>query len=249
VLIPAAAAPPPPIVWVQAGHQQPLEPGYRAQTGAGSGPFGSEVVFTTRLAGRVVARLRAAGVDARATPGMVTPRAARGAVFVSLHHDAPGGRAVVGHAIAGAGENWYRGEGFGAPRSAPYPDSAPHRPATVVTPAVERRSRDLALRIASALRRIHTPALGARAPFGGVEPRDGNRRITHFYGYYRTRATARVLVEAGVAGADDPYLARLGPLSAAISRAIASHLRARGRAETPASERLLGGLPRRPWRW
>jgi hypothetical protein len=224
-----AATPPPPVVWVQAGHQEPREPGYRAQSGAGSGPFGSEVAFTTRLAGRVVARLRAAGVTARRTPGRVTPLGARGAVFVSLHHDATGGRAGVGHAIAGAGENWYRGEGLGEPRSAPAPDSAPHRPATIVTAAVERRSHDLALRIASTLGRIHTRASGAYAPFGGVEPRDGNRRMTRFYGYYRTRAAARVLVEAGAAGADDAFLARIDPLASAISRAIVSHLRARGR--------------------
>jgi len=98
-----------PLVWVQAGHAPPTEPGYRAQTGAGSGPFGSEVVFTTRLAPRVVARLRAAGVDAREVPGFVRPLAAGGAAFVSLHHDSPGGSAAVGHAIAGAGENWYHG--------------------------------------------------------------------------------------------------------------------------------------------
>ena len=43
-------------------------------------------------------RLRAAR---RRTPGRVTPLGARGAVFISLHHDAPGGRAGIGHAIAG----------------------------------------------------------------------------------------------------------------------------------------------------
>jgi hypothetical protein len=224
----AAAPARPPIVWVQAGHEGPREPGYTAQTGAGTGPFGSEVGFTTRLARLVVARLGAAGVDARRTPGRVTPLGARGAVFISLHHDAPGGRAGIGAAIAGAGENWYHGEGTGAPSSVPYPDSAPHRPATVVTPAVERRSRDLALRLAATFSAIHTRAHGAYAPFGGVEPRDGNRRMTRYYGFYRTRAAARVLLEAGAPPADDVFLADLDPIARAVSRAVLSHLRARG---------------------
>ncbi|WP_217912944.1 hypothetical protein [Miltoncostaea marina] len=223
--VPAGA----PIVWVQAGHAAPREPGYRLQTGAGAGPFGAETGFTTRLAGRVVARLRAAGIDARATPGRVTPLGARGAAFVSLHHDAPGGRAGVGHAIAGTGENWYRGEGLGAGRPHPYPGSAPHRPATPVTPAVERRSRDLALRVASLLRAARTPARGARAPWGGVEPRDGNPRMTRYHGFHRTRASARVLVEAGAAGADDAFLRRVDPIAAAVARAVRSHLRAMAR--------------------
>lgn len=219
---------PAPIVWVQAGHRGPREPGYTAQTGAGSGPFGSEVAFTTRVAARVVTRLRAAGVDARATPGRVTPLAARGAVFISLHHDAAGGRAGVGHAIAGAGENWYRGEGFGTPSPRPYPDSAPHRPATTVSPAVERRSRALAVRVARAMGAIHTPANGARGADGGVEPRDGNVRMMRYYGYYRTRAGARVLVEAGAPGVDDAFLRRVDPIAAAVSGAVTGYLRARG---------------------
>ena len=83
-------------------------------------------------------------MDARRTPGLVTPLGARGAVFISLHHDAAGGRAGLGHAFTGLSENWYHGEGSGAPAPGAYPDSAPHRPATLVTPAVERRSADLA---------------------------------------------------------------------------------------------------------
>jgi hypothetical protein len=223
-----ATAPAPPVVWVQAGHEGPREPGYTAQTGAGTGPFGSEVAFTTRLAARVVARLRVAGVDARRTPGRVSPPGAGGAVFISLHHDAPGGRAGIGHAMAGTGENWYRGEGFGAPRPSPYPDSAPHRHATVVTPLVERRSRDLARRLATTFGPIHVPANGAHAAFAGVEPRDGNVRMTRFYGFFRTRAGARVLLEAGAPGADDAFLRRIDPIAAAVSRAVLSHLRARG---------------------
>ena len=227
-MVAVQAAPPPPIVWVQAGHEAPREPGYRDQTGAGGGPFGSEIGFTTRLATRVVARLQAAGVDARRTPGLVTPLAARGAVFISLHHDAAGGRAGIGHAFTGLSENWYHGEGSGAPASAPYPDSAPHRPATVVTPAVERRSADLAARLASTFGRIHTPRFGARATFGGVESRSGNRRMTRYYGFYRTRAGARVILEAGAPPLDDPFLSRTDLIATAVTTAIVSHLRARG---------------------
>lgn len=223
----ATAPAPAPLVWVQAGHEGPREPGYRDQTGAGSGPFGSEIGFTTRLASRVVARLRAAGVDARRTPGMVTPLAARGAVFISLHHDAAGGRGGVGHAVTGAGENWYHGEGGGTPSPRPYADSAPHRAPTTVSAAVERRSRDLALRLAASVGAIHTPANGASGAFAGVEPRNGNVRMMHFYGFYRTRAGARVLLEAGAPGVDDGFLRRVDPLAAAVTRAVRSYLRSR----------------------
>jgi hypothetical protein len=223
---PAVAAPP--VVYVQAGHAGPREPGYRDQTGASSGPFGSEVGFTTRLAPKVAARLRRAGVDARLTPGRVTPYAGRGAVFVSLHHDVPGGAAAFGHAISGDGENWYRGEGGGAPSPVPYPDSAPHRPAIAVSPAVERRSRELAHRIAARYRPIYTRANGAYGRFGGVQTRDGNPRMMSFHGFYRTRAAARVIVEAGAGGTDDAFLARTDLIASAISRGILDHLRHRG---------------------
>lgn len=217
-----------PVVWVQAGHAGPREPGYRAQTGASSGPFGSEIGFTTRLAPAVVARLRRAGIDARRTPGRVTPLAARGAAFVSLHHDTPAGAGAIGHAIAGAGENFYRGEGWGEPSPVPYPDSAPHRRATTVPAAVERRSRDLADRIASRMRPVHTRATGARSPFRGVQTRGGNPRMMRFHGFYRTRAAARVIVEAGAGGTDDAFLAKTGLIATAVSRGVVDHLRSRG---------------------
>ncbi len=226
-MIAHAVPPAAPVVWVQAGHAAPREPGYRAQTGAGTGPFGSEVGFTVRAAVRVTALLRRYGVDARRIPGRVTPLGARGAVFVSLHHDAPGGRAGVAGARTGVGENWYRGEGTGTASPVPYPDSAPHRPATTVGAAVERRSRDLANRIATRLRAIHTPANGGYGPFGGVEPRDGNPRMTRFHGFYRTRAGARVLVEAGDPARDAGFLRRVDPIAAAVARAVLDHLRSR----------------------
>ena len=217
-----------PVVYVQAGHEGPREPGYRDQTGAGSGPFGSEVGFTTRLAPRVVARLRAAGVDARESPGLVTPWGAPAAVFISLHHDIPEGAAAIGHAITGDGENWYHGEGGGAPSPRPYADSAPHRRATTVSAAVERRSRDLAHRIAARYRPIYAAANGAHGRWGGVQTRDGNPRMMSFYGFYRSRAAARVLVEAGAGGTDDGFLARTDLIAAAVSRGILDHLRERG---------------------
>jgi hypothetical protein len=210
---------------VQAGHQYPREPGYRDQTGAGSGPFGSEIGFTTRVAPKVVARLRARGIDARLTPGRVTPLGATGAVFVSIHHGALTDHAGVGYAVTGWGENWYHGEGSGTASPTPYPDSAPHRTPTTVSPAVDASSRALAGRLATAFGRIHTPANGARGAFDGVEPRDGNVRMMHFYGFYRTRAGARVILEAGPAGADDAFLARTDLIAGAVADAIAGYLR------------------------
>jgi hypothetical protein len=100
--VPAGA----PVVWVQAGHQAPREPGYTAQTGAGTGPFGSEVGFTTRVAARVTVLLRRYGVDARRTPGEVTPLGARGGVYEGLHHDDQHGTAGECAAGSGVGENW-----------------------------------------------------------------------------------------------------------------------------------------------
>ena len=222
-----AAATERPVVWVQAGHQEPREPGYRAQTGAGTGPFGDEIGFTTRVAPRVAAILRRHGVRALTTPGLVRPLGGRGAAFVSVHHDAPGGRLVVGHAVTGASENYYRGEGFGAPSSTPYPDSAPHRRATRVGPKVATLSRRLANRTARQLRRVATRPNGLRSGFGGVA--DGaNRRVTRYYGFYRTRADARIIVEAGAAGADDRFLARTDLISRAVAAGVLRHLRAEG---------------------
>jgi hypothetical protein len=223
---------PRPVVWVQAGHDGPREPGYRDQTGAGSGPYGSEVEFNRRSARAVIAKLIAAGVDGRSTPGLVTPYASRGAVFISIHHDAPGGSAAVGHAlVGGGGENFYHGEGGGDPSSTPYPDSSPHRAATPISATVERRSRALAVRVGRALGTARTRGRGATAPFVGVVPAGGNRRMMHFYGYYRTRSDARVLVECGAAGADDGFLARTDVIAEALAGAIVEDLRARGLLE------------------
>lgn len=223
----APAAAQAPVVWVQAGHEGPREPGYRDQTGAGSGPFGSEVAFNQRVAASVVRRLRARGVDARRTPGLVTPWGAEGATFVSIHHDTPEGSAAIGHAIFGAGENWYHGEGGGPASPVPYSDSAKHRDATTVSRAVERRSRALALRLSRRFARIHTPAFGALSPFDGVIPRDGNVRMMRFYGYYRTNAQARVLIECGAGGRDDAFLRRTELIGAAITGALIEDLKAR----------------------
>ena len=225
-LAPAGAAPstPRPIVWVQAGHEAPGEPGYRAQTGAAG-----EVQFTVRVAAAVERRLRAAGVDARHTPARVTPIGARGAVFISIHHDTPQGHAGVGHAITGVGENWYRGEGSGLPRSTPYPDSAPHRtPPTTVSAGVESRSLRLARLLAGRYGPVFTRTNGARSGGVRLEPRNGNRRMMRYFGYYRTRADARVLIEAGAGGTDGAILRNTDLVAGAIAGAIVAHLRAEG---------------------
>lgn len=224
-LAPAGAAPSAsrPIVWVQAGHETPGEPGYRAQTGAAG-----EVEFTVRVAAGVERRLRAVGVDARHTPARVTPIAARGAVFISIHYDTPQGHAGVGHAIAGVGENWYRGEGTGLPRSTPYPDSAPHRTATAVSAGVEARSLRLAQLLASRYGAVFTRANGARSGGVRLEPRNGNRRMMRYFGYYRTRAAARVLIEAGAGGTDGAILRNTDLVAGTIAGAIVAHLRAEG---------------------
>ena len=217
-----------PIVWVQAGHEGPREPGYANQTGAGSGPFGSELGFTTRTAAALVTRLQAAGVDARRTPGKVAPWAATGATFISIHHDSAGGRAAVGHAVtSGGGENYYHGEGDGTASPTPYADSAPHRSATRVSASVQRASSALAMRVAASLGRVHTPTNGADGPFGGVISPGGNRRMMHFYGYYRTNATARILVECGAPGVDDRFLAKTDLVAKSLADALVTDLRAR----------------------
>lgn len=217
-----------PVVWIQAGHADPREPGYKDQTGAGSGPFGSEIGLTTRLAPKVIARLKAAGVDARYTPGLVSPLGSQGAAFVSLHSDVPEGAAAIGHAITGANENYYHGEGSGTASPTPYSDSAPHRPATKVSPQVEQRSRDLASRVSRRYGRVYTSANGARGRFTGVQPRSGNPRMMKYYGYYRTNAGARMLIETGAGGTDDAFLAKTDLIAGAVSQGILDYLRARG---------------------
>lgn len=217
-----------PVVWVQPGHVDPREPGYRDQTGASASPFGSEIGFTSSLAPKVISRLRAAGVDARRTPGQVTPLGAQGAVFISLHNDTPQGAAAIGHAITGANENYYHGEGSGTPSPTPYSDSAPHRGATTVSSLVESRSLDLANRLATRYRAIFTSANGARSRFTGVQTRTGNPRMMRYYGFYRTQAQARVIVECGAGGTDDTFLAKTDLIADAISRGILEHLRSRG---------------------
>ena len=226
---PALATAAAPIVWVQAGHAGAGEPGYAAQTGAGGGPFGSEIAFNTRVRDDMVARLKAAGVDARPLVSKVNPLGAAGATFISIHFDSPGGGAGVGRAVVGGGENYYHGEGTGTASQTPYSDSAPHRtPATKVSTTVATNSANLATRISSALKGIHTQANGASARFNGVEPPNGNARMVHFYGYYRTNAAARVLVEVGAAGSDDPFLRKVPLIGTTLSGAIVKDLRSRG---------------------
>jgi hypothetical protein len=96
-----------------------------------------------------------------------------------------------------------------------------------VTAAVAANSANLATRISSALKGIHTPANGASARFNGVEPPNGNVRMVHFYGYYRTKADARVLVEVGAAGSDDPFLRKVPLIGSTLSATIVKDLKAR----------------------
>jgi len=222
-----ASSAPRPVVYVQAGHQPPGEPGYLAQTGAGGGPFGSEEAFNVRLAAALEAKLRVAGVAVHHTPARVTPWGANGAVFISLHFDAVGGSAGIGYAVdqPGRGENYYHGQGTGTASPVPYPDSAPHRRATKVTAAVQARSLALARDLAATFRPIFTARNGAHSRFRGVEPgRYGNARMQFFYGYYRVNTGARVLIECGAAGADNAFLRRISLIASSLSQGILDYL-------------------------
>lgn len=226
---PAALSAQQPVVLVQAGHLSPGEPGYLAQTGASGNPFGLESEFNRRVRDAMMKRLTAAGVNARPLAARVEPLGVPGATFVSIHHDSPGGAAMVGYAITGGNENYYRGEGTGTASPTPYPDSGPHRtPATTVSPAVERTSAGTARRVSAALKSIFTPANGAGGRFSGVIPPNSNRRMNHFYGFYRTTAQSRVIVEVGAAPDDNRFLAKVPLISRTLSTAIVSDLKARG---------------------
>jgi len=220
-----------PVVYVQAGHQAPREPGYTAQTGATGGPFGTEEAFNVRLASALEAKLRAAGIVVHHTPGRVTPWGAKGAVFISLHFDSVGGSAGIGYAVdeRGRGENYYEYEGSGVASPVPYPDSAKHRRATEVTPAVQAHSLKLADDLATTFRPIFTRANGARSSFRGVEPgAKGNVRMQFYYGYYRVNTGARVLIECGAAGADNTFLRHINVIATSLSRGIVDYLRQTG---------------------
>ena len=228
LVVPAALSAAPPVVLVQAGHLSPGEPGYLAQTGASGNPFGDESEFNRRVRDAMITQLKAAGVDARPLGARVDPLGVGGATFVSIHHDSPGGSAMVGHAIAGGNENYYHGEGTGTASATPYSDSGPHRkPATTVSAGVQRTSAATAKRVSTALGSIFTAANGAAGRFRGVIPPDSNRRMNHFYGFYRTTAQSRVIVEVGAAPDDNPFLRKTPLISKTLSGAIISDLRAR----------------------
>lgn len=228
VAAPALAAAQQPVVLVQAGHLSPGEPGYLAQTGAYGNPFGAESEFNRRVRDDMVKRLRAAGVNARPLAARVEPLGVAGATFVSVHHDSPGGAAMVGHAVTGGNENYYHGQGTGTASATPYSDSALHRtPATTVSPAVQRTSAATARRVSAALGGIHTSANGARAAFNGVVPPNSNRRMNHFYGFYRTTAQSRVIVEVGAAPDDNAFLKKVPLISRTLSGAVIADLKAR----------------------
>jgi N-acetylmuramoyl-L-alanine amidase len=221
----ASAAAKKPVVVVQAGHVAPREPGYRWQTGAGGGPFGSERAFNRRVALALASRLRRHGIKVRVTPAKITPWAVKADVFVAVHHDGPGGIAGVGHAHSGAREYFYRGDGAGKPRPTPYADTVPHRRATSVNRVIEHRSRRLAVTISKRMAVLFTVRKGARSGWDGVLPKR-LVRTSNYYGFRRTRARARVIVEVGAAGADDAFLRRVDLIAAGLSRAVRDHLAA-----------------------
>ena len=81
--------------------------------------------------------------------------------------------------------------------------------------------------LSSRYRRIYAAANGARARFTGVQTRDSNPRMMRYYGYYRTNAGARMLIETGAGGTDDAFLAKTDLIAGAISQGIVDYLRAR----------------------
>jgi hypothetical protein len=212
-----------PRVWIQAGHVAPREPGYRWQTGAPGGPPGTERAFNRRVSRGLAAALRRRGVDARVMPGKVMPWGARGDVFIAVHHDGVGGVAGVGHAHAGAREYFYRGDGAGEPRPRPYADTVSHRRATSVNRPTQRRSRALAISLSRRMGRVFVPSGGARSGWGGVLPRR-LARVSNYYGFRRTRARARVIVELGVAGADDRFLRRTELIARTLAAGVLTYL-------------------------
>lgn len=221
----ASAATKKPFVVVQAGHVAPREPGYRWQTGAGGGPFGNERDFNRRVSLALASRLRRHGIRVRVTPGKITPWAERADAFVAVHHDRAGGVAGVGHASSGAREFFYRGDGAGEPRPTPYADTVPHRRATSVNKAIEHRSRRLAITISKRMAALFTARNGARSGWDGVLPKR-LVRTSNYYGFRRTRARARVIVEVGSAGADDGFLRKVDLIAVGLSRSIRDHLAA-----------------------
>lgn len=210
VQAPAAdTAPAKPVVWVQAGHAAPREPGYETATGATGGPYETEAGFTVPVARRIVRQLRAWGVDARYTPGMVTPLAATGDAFVSIHHDAEGGQPAVVWAIQ--------------PEEPPERKPGRRRP-TVVDQTVEVHSRHLAQSIHDRYATVFRAANGAETRLPPAMGEDARADLSRYYGFYRTQADARVIVEAGAAGDDDDLLERTGLVSGAIAAGIRDHL-------------------------
>jgi hypothetical protein len=198
-----------PVVWVQAGHAAPREPGYKGETGAVGGPYETEAEFTLPVAQRVVRQLRAWGADARMVPGRVTPLGAPGAVFLSIHHDAEGGQAAVAWATA---------------PKAPVKKRPGRRAPTQVDTTVEVESKHLAVAIHERYERVFRRANGARSELGPPVGPEARRDLREYYGFFRTKADARVIVEAGAAGDDDRFLERTGLVAGALAAGVRDHL-------------------------
>jgi subtilisin family serine protease len=123
-----------------------------------------------------------------------------------------------------------------------------------VNRVIESNSRRLAGVVSRRLASVFTPANGARSGWDGVLPRR-LVRVSNYYGFRRTRARARIIVEVGAAGADDRFLRRTNLIAANLSVAIRLYLRDRpgasarsGRGESAARNRggvaIVPGRPR-----
>jgi hypothetical protein len=94
-----------------------------------------------------------------------------------------------------------------------------------VSTSVEATSTRLATILRDDYAKVFTAGRGARSGSVSLVPRSGNARMMKYYGYYRTRARARVLIECGATGTDSAFLARTDLIAATISGAIIEHLR------------------------
>lgn len=90
-----------------------------------------------------------------------------------------------------------------------------------------RQSLELAQSIAAEYELIARQANGGQCGFAGVADAS-NPRLANYYGFFRTHADARVIVEAGAADADDVFLSRTDPIADAISDGTADYLEDNG---------------------
>ena len=134
-------------------------------------------------------------------------------MFLSIHRDAEGGRPAAAWATA---------------PKAPLKKRAGRRTPTQVDTVVEVESKHLAVAIHERYERVFRRANGARSELGPAGGPEARRDLREYYGFYRTGADARVIVEAGAAGDDDRFLERTGLISGTPAAALRDHLVAEG---------------------